>query len=84
MKSITAKIVQGAADAGIIYATDVLSVPDDIKTIPIPDDLQPTIVYSAAVVKDSDRADEGTEYIDGLLRGDGAEDLKKAGFLPAP
>lgn len=82
--SITAKLVQGAADAGFIYATDVLSAPDDIRAITLPDDLQPTIIYSAAVSRDSDQADESSEYIDGLLTGDGAEVLKEAGFLPAP
>ena len=82
--SITAKLVQGAADAGFIYATDVLSAPDDIKAIKIPDGLQPTVIYSAAVVKDSKEPEAAAEYIDGLLTGTGAQDLKNAGFLPAP
>ncbi len=82
--SISAKLVQGAADAGLIYATDVLSSPDDIEAISVPGYLQPTVVYSAAVSKDSDQAEESAEYIDGLLTGDGAADLAAAGFLPVP
>ncbi|MGK2955736.1 MAG: molybdate ABC transporter substrate-binding protein [Solirubrobacterales bacterium] len=82
--SITAKLVQGAADAGFIYSTDVLSAPDDIKAIEIPADLQAEVVYSAAVVKDADNPDAAQEYIDGLLSGSGADDLTKAGFQPAP
>lgn len=82
--SITAKLVQGAADAGFVYATDILGAPDDIMAIRIPDNLQPTIVYSAAVSKDSDQPEFAKDYVDGLLTGDGAADLKEAGFLPAP
>ncbi len=84
VSSITAKLVQGAADAGFIYATDVLSAPEDIKAVEIPETLQPTVVYSAAVVSDSPRPEDAARYIDDLLSGTGAEDLEEAGFLPAP
>lgn len=82
--SITAKLVQGAADAGLVYSTDVLSAPGKVDAIPIPRELQPEIVYSAAVVTGSDQAGEASAYIDGLLSGRGAADLKEAGFLPPP
>lgn len=82
--TITAKLVQGSADAGFIYATDVLSAPDDIRVVRIPAGLQPQVTYAAAVVKDSDEQQAAKEYIDGLISGTGARDLKQAGFLPAP
>lgn len=82
--SITAKIVQGAADAGFIYATDVLSAPNEVRVVEVPAGFQPDVVYSAAVVKGADDPEAAAEYIDGLLTGAGARDLREAGFLPAP
>ena len=48
----------------------------------IPQRLQPEIAYAAAVVSDSDEPARAQRYLDGLLRGRGAEKLRAAGFLP--
>ena len=82
--SITAKLTQGAADAGFIYATDARTAPAGVEVVRVPADLQPSIVYSAAVVNASEQPEVAAGYIDGLLSGDGARRLEAAGFLPAP
>lgn len=81
--TMMAKLVQGAADAGLVYATDVSDASNEIRAIEIPARPQPRIAYSAAVVADSDQPEASREYIRGLLEGAGAATLRDAGF-PAP
>ena len=70
---IVGKLRQGAVDAGFVYVTDARAA--GLRTVTIPDDLQPRIRYSAAVVTGSDRADEAQRFIDGL-----EESAVSAGF----
>jgi molybdate transport system substrate-binding protein len=84
VSSVIAKIEQGAADAGFVYVTDAESAGDAVKTIEIPADLQPEVTYAGAVVADSGNPGAAEEFLDGLISGEGAEDLKRAGFLPPP
>lgn len=84
VSSISAKMVQGAADASILYRTDVTAVGEDLKAVPLPDNLQPEIGYGAAVVKGADDPHAARGYLDGLLSGAGKEALRNAGFMPPP
>lgn len=83
VSSIVAKLEQGAADAGFVYVTDEKSA-TGLRAVTIPASLQPDVAYAAAVVKSSDDKSAATEFLDGLIHGEGAEDLGRAGFLPAP
>ncbi|MCB0827377.1 MAG: molybdate ABC transporter substrate-binding protein [Solirubrobacterales bacterium] len=80
--SITAKLVQGAADAGIVYRTDVRTAGGSLEAVSIPGRLQPAIAYAAAVVKGAARPALARRYVDGLIGGEGAVQLRRAGFLP--
>jgi molybdate transport system substrate-binding protein len=80
--SVLAKVVDGAADAGFAYATDVRTVAGEVREVRIPERLQPDISYAAVVVGDSGEPALAQRYLDGLLRGSGAEELRAAGFLP--
>jgi molybdate transport system substrate-binding protein len=82
--SITAKLTQGAADAGIVYETDVESASGQLRAVGIPERLQPRIAYSAAVVSDSDQKQRATDFIESLLDGERAAELEAAGLLPPP
>jgi molybdate transport system substrate-binding protein len=82
--SILAKVVNGAVDAGFVYATDARTVEGEVRTIEIPDSLQPDVAYAAAVVSDSGEQDLANRYLKGMLNGAGAGDLRRAGFLPPP
>ena len=81
---ITGKLTQGAVDAGFLYASDVRATDDKLKAIQLPDELQPTVAYGAAVVKGAKHPEEAKAFISGLVDGDGAQALEDAGFLPPP
>ena len=91
--SVIAKLVQGVADAAIVYntdvaaasaATDVAAAGGDLQAIPLPDELQPGIAYAVAAVSASDSPELAAEFIEGLIEGKGAAALRSAGFLPPP
>jgi molybdate transport system substrate-binding protein len=83
VSSVVAKIAQGAADAGIVYVTDAASAGDNVRTIAIPARLQPDVAY-AAVVVGSDQPRLAGRFLQGLIHGEGAVDLRRSGFLPPP
>jgi molybdate transport system substrate-binding protein len=80
--AVLAKVASGAADAGFVYGTDAKTVEGQVQTIPIPPQLQPDVAYAAAVVSDSGDPAGARRYLQGLLHGGGAADLREAGFLP--
>jgi molybdate transport system substrate-binding protein len=81
VSSVLAKVVSGAADAGFVYVTDAKTVAGQVRTVAIPPSLQPDVSYAAAVLSGSDEPEMAHRYLDGLLHGRGAEDLRRAGFL---
>jgi molybdate transport system substrate-binding protein len=84
VSSIVAKLQQGAADAGFVYATDARTAGAALDTVAIPPRLQPDVAYAAAVVSGSDRQAAARRFVAGLLHGEGAADLRRGGFLPPP
>jgi molybdate transport system substrate-binding protein len=84
VSSVLAKVTSGAADAGFVYATDAEPVAGEVRTVPVPRALQPEVAYAAAVVAGSDEPAAARRYVMGLVRGEGADDLRRAGFLPPP
>jgi molybdate transport system substrate-binding protein len=81
---IVGKLLQGAVDAGLLYATDVAATKGQLRAIPLPPRLQPEIAYEAAVVKEAAHPAQARAFISGLLRGAGRADLLRSGFLPPP
>jgi molybdate transport system substrate-binding protein len=79
---IVGKLTQGAADAGLVYRTDVVAAGSRLKAIELPENLQPSVEYGAAVVSGAPEPDAAQDFIDGLLEGKGLEALERAGFLP--
>jgi molybdate transport system substrate-binding protein len=79
---IVGKLTQGAADAGFVYITDVVAAGSSLTAIELPEDLQPTVRYGAAVVRGAPEPEAAREFIDGLLDGAGLKAMKRAGFLP--
>lgn len=82
--SVVAKLEQGAADAGFVYVTDAKAAGSALETVAIPPRVQPEVAYAAAVVRGSGDPAAAQEFLDGLIHGEGAADLRKAGFLPPP
>jgi molybdate transport system substrate-binding protein len=81
---IVGKLTQGAVDAGFVYVTDVVAAGDALRAIELDMRLQPEVAYAAAVVEGADNPGGARAFIDGLLDGEGAEALRRAGFGPPP
>jgi molybdate transport system substrate-binding protein len=83
VSSIVGKLVEGAADAGFVYVTDVRAAGGALKTVTLPASLQPEVAYDIGVVSHAANPDLARRFIRGLLAGGpGAQDLQQAGFLP--
>jgi molybdate transport system substrate-binding protein len=81
---IAAKLTQGAADAGLLYVTDVVATNGRLRAIELPAELQPDVAYAVAVVKGAAHRDDARAFVAGLLDGAGAGALRRAGFRAPP
>ncbi len=81
---IVGKLTQGAVEAGFVYITDVQGTVGKLKVVELPRNLQPSVAYGVAVVKDAKHPEQAKMFIDGLLKGTGQQALKDAGFEPPP
>ena len=83
VKEVTTQVSEGAADAGIIYATDAFSaglqVMDKAET-----DLCRPVIYPAAVMKGSQNPDAAQAFLDYLQTEACIEVFEKTGFSKAP
>ena len=81
---ISAKLAQGAADAGFLYLTDVIATNGRLKAIDLPAASAPEVAYGVAIVKGAEHRAAAQAFVAGLLDGIGAGALKRAGFRPPP
>lgn len=81
---ISAKLAQGAADAGFLYLTDVVATNGRLKSIALPPASTPEVAYAVAIVKGAEHRAQAQAFVAGLLDGIGAGTLKRAGFRPPP
>lgn len=84
VSGIVGKLTQNAVDAGFLYLTDVTATDGALRAIALPRALEPEVAYGVAVVTGAENPDGAESFIDGLLHGDGAAALQKAGFKPPP
>jgi molybdate transport system substrate-binding protein len=80
VKGIVGKLTQGAADAGLVYVTDVNAAGDKLRAVKLPAELEPGVTYAAGVVKGAKQPDQARDFVDGLTGGGCADALAKAGF----
>ena len=81
VKQVVAKVQLGEADAGIVYISDSISVPE-LKSIEIPADLNVIAKYLIAPLAKSENADLVIKYIEHVLSTEGQAILAKWGFAP--
>jgi molybdate transport system substrate-binding protein len=81
---ITGKLIQGAVDAGFLYISDVRATDGALEAIELPDALEPDVAYGIAVVEGARHPVQARAFISGLLDGEGAPALERAGFEPPP
>jgi molybdate transport system substrate-binding protein len=84
VKGIVGKLIQGAADAGFVYVTDVKASDGKLKAIRLPAKLEPEATYGAGVVEGAKQPKPAAAFIDGMLEGRCAEALQQAGFGAPP
>src|SRR4051794_37515573 len=77
---VVGKLAQGAADAGFVYVTDVRAASGRLRAIELPAALQPRVRYGVAVVRGARHPGAAQDFVDGLIDGKGADDLRAAGF----
>jgi molybdate transport system substrate-binding protein len=80
VKGIVGKLVQGAADAGFVYASDVKASGGELRAIALPGELEPTATYAAGVVAGARQPDAAEAFVDDLLAGGCHDALLAAGF----
>jgi len=80
VKGIVGKLTQGAADAGLVYVTDVNAAGGELRALKLPAELEPDVTYAAGVVKGAKQPDEARAFVNGLTDGGCAEALARAGF----
>jgi molybdate transport system substrate-binding protein len=80
VKGIVGKLIQGAADAGFVYASDVKASGGELEAIELPAELEPTATYGAGVVEASEQPDAAEAFVDDLLAGGCHDALLAAGF----
>lgn len=83
VKQVVVKVQLGEADAGIVYTSDAVAVPD-LKTIEIPAELNVIASYPIAHITKSTNADLANAFIQYVLSSDAQAVLQKWGFAPAP
>lgn len=77
-----AAVENGAADAAIVYRTDVAAAKGARLAFVVPADDAPRIVYPAAVIRSAPHADAARQLL-AFLRGREAGDIfRAAGFIP--
>ncbi|MGH3032039.1 MAG: molybdate ABC transporter substrate-binding protein [Gaiellaceae bacterium] len=80
VKGVVSKVALGEADAGFVYATDVVPVEEDVEVIELPEEAQPEVEYAVAVVRGSDSEREARAFVERLLGEAGREALRESGF----
>ena len=80
VKGIVGKLVQGAADAGFTYVTDVNAASDDLEAIPLPRAVEPDVTYAAGVVRGARQPEPARRFVRDLVDGGCADALEDAGF----
>ena len=81
VRQVAAKVQLGEADAGIVYTSDAVAVPD-VKMIEIPAELNVIAEYPIVTLSQSAHANLADAFIAYVLSDDGQAVLQKWGFAP--
>jgi molybdate transport system substrate-binding protein len=80
VKSVLAKLTEGEADAGIVYATDAIAAGSQVRHLPIPGAAKQTTTYPIVAVDQSKNADLAQQFVDLVTGPSGQQVLAGAGF----
>jgi molybdate transport system substrate-binding protein len=80
VRSLAGKLAAGELDAGLVYATDVRAMPDQLQVVPLPPGVDVRAEYPIAVVSGSDHIDAGRAFVAFVESPQGQAILADAGF----
>jgi molybdate transport system substrate-binding protein len=80
VRGIVGKVVAGEADAGVVYATDVIAAGDDADGVEIPDELNIVAEYPIATVGDAPNPAGAAAFVEFVLGEEGQAILAEFGF----
>ncbi len=80
VKAVLNKVVLGEADAGIVYATDVIAAGEHAEGVEIPADFNVTPEYLLVVTADAPNPSVAADFVEFVLSDDGADTLQHYGF----
>lgn len=81
VNAVVTKVTLDEADAGIVYATDVIAAGDDASGVEIAAGINVVAEYPIAVTTDARNVDGGLAFIDFVLGRVGREILESYGFV---
>jgi molybdate transport system substrate-binding protein len=81
VKAVVTKVTLGEADAGIVYATDVIAAGDDAEGVEVPADLNVVAEYPIALAAEAPNAEGGEAFIDFVTGEQGQAILESYGFV---
>jgi len=80
VRQVLTKVAMGEGDAGIVYKTDALTMPDKVAIIEIPLSINVVAEYPIAALKSAPHADLARDFVKLVLSKEGAKVLGAAGF----
>lgn len=80
VRQVLTKVAMGEGDAGIVYKTDALTMPDKVQIIEIPSAINVVAEYPIAVLKAAPHADLARDFVTLVLSKEGEKVLSTAGF----
>lgn len=84
VKAVLARVVQGEADAGLVYRTDAVAADDAVEQIPLAEEdasaYATTYVVARLAGDDAERADLAAEFVTLVRSNDASDVFSEAGF----
>jgi molybdate transport system substrate-binding protein len=83
VRQVLTKVAMGEGDAGIVYKTDALTMPEKVQIIDIPSTINVVAEYPIAALKAAPQADLARDFVKLVLSMEGQKVLAAAGFNTA-
>jgi molybdate transport system substrate-binding protein len=80
VRQVLTKVAMGEADAGIVYKTDALTMPDKVRIVEIPSAINVSGEYPIAPLSATPHADLGRDFVNLVMSKEGEQVLTAAGF----
>jgi molybdate transport system substrate-binding protein len=80
VRQVLTKVAMGEADAGIVYKTDALTMPDKVQIVEVPPAIDVVAEYPMATLKAAPHTDLARDFVRLVLSKEGEKVLTSAGF----